>query len=185
MAGPEGFDFNKLAQQMNLGGPKPGDDNAKPEDLSDFLNKLFEKVGDWVTKATGVNVRSFFNTGLTANVDFQKGAIQVNNEINRSNLVKGAQGGALAGIVFGEVFKASNAPRADAPSGGDAGGWGGGSGGDYASSGGGGGFADYSAIASPSHSFDWSPVPMAMLGELTPPPINIRAPSVGMDVGLA
>ena len=182
MAGPEGFDFNKLAQQMNLGGAKPGDDNAKPEDLSDFLNKLFEKVGDWVTKATGVNVRSFFNTGITANVDFQKGAIQVNNEINRSNLVKGSQGGMLANLVFGEVFKASNAPKSDPASSGDAGSWGGG-GGDYASSGGG-SFADYSAIATPSQSFDWSPIPMAMLGELSPPPINIRSPSVGMDVGL-
>jgi hypothetical protein len=179
MAGPEGFDFNRLAQQMGIGmGGKP-DENAKPEDLSDFINKLFEKTGDWIHKAIGVNIKSAFNTGITAHTDIQKAGIQVNNEIMRSPLVKGAPGGALAGIVFGEVFKPSGAPTSSSAGGGDSGG----GGGDFASAGGG-SFSDYSAIASPSYNYEWSNVSIAMLGELSPPNVG-RGAAIDTGVGIA
>lgn len=183
MSDQPGFDFNRLAQQMGLGtgGGKADDPNAKPEDLSDFFNKLFDKMGDWVTKMSGFNVKSLFNTGLTSHIDFQKAAIQTQKEINQASIVKGSQGGVIAGIVFGEVFKPNAAPTSSAASGGDSGGWG--SGGDYASSGGS-GFSDYSALAAPSNSYDWAPIPLAMLGDLTPPSVGGRSQAVASDMGL-
>lgn len=179
--GPGPSLLDQLNQRNALpSGAKADDPGSKPEDLSDFINKLFDKMGDWVTKMSGFNVKSLFNVGITANVDFQKAAIQTQNEINRDSLVKGSQGGVLAGILFGEVFKPSGAPTSSAANGGDAGNWG--SGGDYA--GGGSNFSDYSSLAAPSNSYDWTPISMAMLGELSPPSVGGRSQAVASDMGL-
>ena len=75
------------------------------------------------------------------------------------------------------------------------GGGGSASGGDFASGTGSGGgdfsgsnalqMPDFSDFATPTNSFDWSPVALASLGGLPRPPLPDMGPSVGADMGIA
>ncbi|MDX1975093.1 MAG: hypothetical protein SFT92_05395 [Rickettsiales bacterium] len=176
------FDINAHLQRMGFGqgGGGAPDPNAKPTDLSDFINKLFEKLGDWVTKATGVNVTSFFNTGMFANAKIEQAGIQVNNQIMKQGLLPDAPGGALAQIatqVFNNKFDGVSAPPIGEGSYGSSS-----SGGD--SGGGGGGFADYNAISgisapAISGGFEGMHIPVTALMSLVPSTTPSMGPSQG------
>jgi hypothetical protein len=117
MAGPDsgGGDIGARlhAQGIGGGGSGPTNKDAPPEDIFDFITKLIEKTGTWITKFTGVNVESFFNTGAMP-VKLEQGGIQVNNQIMRQAIIPDASGGALASIA-GMLINQKNFGNLTAP----------------------------------------------------------------------
>ena len=111
MAGPGpdsgGGDIGAKLHAQGIGSGGAGGKDAQPEDIFDFLTKLLDKVGTWVTKFTGVNVESFFNTGALANLKIEQAGIQVNNQIMKQAIIPDAGGGATASIA-GAVFNFKN-----------------------------------------------------------------------------
>ena len=85
---------SRLHAQGLIGGNAAQNKDAPPEDIFDFITKIIEKTGDWITKATGFNVGSAFNTGALANAKIEQAGIQVNNQMIRQGFV--VPGGVLA-----------------------------------------------------------------------------------------
>lgn len=178
------------AQGLTGGNAQAPDKDAKPADLSDFINQLLDKTGAWLSKATGVNINSLFKTGIFAHTDIQAGAIKTDNMINMA--VPDSRGGALANIVFGEVFNKGGAGVTDhaAGVGGDASGAGAASGGHSDFGGGhvdtGGSNHNFDAMAlgpmpTGNMRFDWDNMPngIAALGNMTPQ----ATPGAGVSSG--
>jgi len=102
------FDINAHLRQSGFGmGQGGANDQKPPEDLSDFINKLFDQFSKWISKGTGVKLDSLVNTGLGAHADITKAGIQVNN--SPQSIIPDAKGGLLANIAFGEVFTKAGA----------------------------------------------------------------------------
>jgi|GEM_PF-3422785 len=121
-------------------GAQAPDKDAPPEDLSDLINKLLDKTGAWLSKATGVNINSIFKTGIFAHTDLQQGGIKVDNMINMA--VPDARGGTLSSVVFGQVFTKAGGTITDQTGGAGGGDFAGG-GGDFGGGGGGSGGSDF------------------------------------------
>lgn len=190
MSGNENRGLDLFTQQTMAA--KGGDAaHAEPEDLGGVIDAAAEKSGDWISKATGVNVASIFNVGMFANFDFSKAGIRANNPIS---MIKGAQGGFLAKLAE-QLLNTKNLTAGIGPASqgeGSYGDSGGGGGGNYGDSGGGGdygggsgaGYSDFSSIAAPSHQYDFMPVSMASLGTFSPPDTPRGSFSVGEGMSM-
>jgi hypothetical protein len=75
------------------GGSGPAAPIDKPTNLSDLINSFGDLLAKF-TKFVGVNSESMMKTGITANLNVQQGAIQINNQIVRQvPLFQDLQGG--------------------------------------------------------------------------------------------
>jgi hypothetical protein len=102
MADQPGFDFNQLAQRMGIGtgGGGPAGPEAKPESVFDVLTQSLDKAFALVGKMiTTVNLEKVGSTGIFSHIDFQKGAIQANNNILHQGVIPDARGGVLANVI--------------------------------------------------------------------------------------